>query len=278
NIGSVATPVGNPQNAYIATVSGISFVEFSMALMPTAMLSLVVAMVIIWLIFRKDLCDENGHCLRIDAEGVRTIVNFEGMDRSVWIVLVIMFSVFLGFIASDFLRIPLAVVAFIGGSVALFILPLFNRKTNARSILAGVDWTLLLFFVGLFIVLEGVSVSGLLEEMMTVFQSAVDGGLTQVPGLTLFTALLSNLISNVPAVILLSPFVSTLGDNSLWIALAASSTLAGNATILGAAANVIVAESGERLGADLPFWKFVKAGLPITIATLFISVLILEIM
>ncbi|MDD1747026.1 MAG: arsenic ABC transporter, partial [Methanomassiliicoccales archaeon] len=68
----------------------------------------------------------------------------------------------------------------------------------------------------------------------------------------------------------------SVGVMSLWLALAASSTLAGNATILGAAANVIVAENGEKLGVNMPFWKFLKAGLPITIVTLVISIVILE--
>jgi Na+/H+ antiporter NhaD/arsenite permease-like protein len=91
-----------------------------------------------------------------------------------------------------------------------------------------------------------------------------------------FTAILSNLISNVPAVMLLAPFVAAAGSTSLWLALAASSTLAGNATILGAAANVIVAETGEKMGVELSFWKFVKAGLPIAIITLFISIVMLQ--
>jgi Na+/H+ antiporter NhaD/arsenite permease-like protein len=112
--------------------------------------------------------------------------------------------------------------------------------------------------------------------MEDAFQSASNGGLSTVPGLSLFTALLSNLISNVPAVILLAPFVASIGETVLWLALASSSTLAGNATILGAAANVIVAENGEKLGVQMPFWRFLKAGLPITIVTLFISIIFLQ--
>lgn len=278
NIGSVATPVGNPQNAYIATVSGISFVDFTVALAPVAAVSLLVGIALIWVVFRKDFCDGDGNRRLIDIEQARSMVRYDGMDRGVWVVLTLMAAVFVGFVASDHLGVPLAVVAFVGGSLALFLLPLFNRRTNARAILQGVDWTLLLFFVGLFIVLEGVAESGLLQEMMDGFQSISDGGLATIPGLSLFTALLSNLISNVPAVILLAPFVESLGMTSLWLALAASSTLAGNATILGAAANIIVAEGGERHGVDLPFWKFLKAGLPITIATLLVSMVMLELM
>jgi Na+/H+ antiporter NhaD/arsenite permease-like protein len=277
NVGSVATAVGNPQNAYIATQSGISFIDFSAAMLPIAVLSMLVAIPMVWLAFRKDLKDGgswNGRT--IDAQAVSKEIKFQGMDRSVWLVGGIIFLVFIGFIVTPFLGVPLAVVAFVGGALALFLLPLANKKADAKAVLKGVDWTLLLFFIGLFIVLKGLATSGLLQEMEDAFQSVSGGGLSTIPGLSLFTALLSNLISNVPAVMLLAPFVESIGATSLWLALAASSTLAGNATILGAAANVIVAENGEKLGVNMPFWKFLKAGLPITIVTLFISIVILE--
>lgn len=279
NIGSVATAVGNPQNAYIATQSGISFVDFSAAMLPIAVVSMAVAIPMVWLAFRKDLKDGGSWNARtIDPESMTKQVSFRGMDRSVWFVVGILFAVFIGFVVTPYLGVPLAVVAFVGGALALFILPLVNRKTNTKAILQGVDWTLLLFFIGLFIVLKGVETSGLLQEMEDAFQSVSDGGLSTIPGLSFFTAILSNLISNVPAVMLLAPYVESVGVTSLWLALAASSTLAGNATILGAAANVIVAENGEKLGVNMPFWRFLKAGLPITIVTLILSVLILELL
>lgn len=278
NIGSVATAVGNPQNAYIATQSGISFIEFSAAMLPIAIVSMIVAVPMVWLVFRKDLKDGTKNGPTIDAESVSEQVNFKGMDRSVWLVGGLIFFVFIGFIIAPLFGVPLAAVAFTGGALALFMLPLANKKTNSKAILKGVDWTLLLFFIGLFIVLKGVAVSGLLQGMEDAFQSASNGGLSTVPGLSLFTALLSNLISNVPAVILLAPFVASIGETVLWLALASSSTLAGNATILGAAANVIVAENGEKLGVQMPFWRFLKAGLPITIVTLVISIIFLQVL
>ena len=293
NIGSVATPVGNPQNAFIATSSGIDFLTFSAALVPVAVLSMLVAIALIWLVFRKDLVDELptarkkeldsrwsflGHEISkpIDRDSARNGISLDRFDRSVWLVLGILFLVFVGFLIGPTVGLSLAIVAFIGGSVAMFLVPLVNRKINARRILKRVDWTLLLFFIGLFIVLKGVAVSGLMADMVDAFQTASGGALNTIPGLSVFTAILSNLISNVPAVMLLAPFVAAAGSTSLWLALAASSTLAGNATILGAAANVIVAETGEKMGVELSFWKFVKAGLPIAIITLFISIVMLQ--
>ncbi|MDD1770545.1 MAG: hypothetical protein LUO79_05620 [Methanomassiliicoccales archaeon] len=287
NIGSVATEVGNPQNVFIAAQSGIPFVDFSARLLPVAAISLFVAIVLIWFVFRRDLKLGQAETKPrrffpkevsrpIDCEAARCKINFEGMHKSVYIVLGVLVVVFLGFVFSSVIGMPLSIVAIVGGTVVLFALPLFNRQASAKSILGGVDWTLLLFFVGLFIVLKGVEVSGLMNEMVSIFESTGEG-LTSVPGLTAFSGILSNLISNVPAVMLLSPFLVTLGSTTLWLTLAASSTLAGNATILGAAANVIVAESGERMGVEISFWKFVKAGLPITVITLLVSIILLTI-
>jgi Na+/H+ antiporter NhaD/arsenite permease-like protein len=284
NIGSVATPVGNPQNAFIATQSHITFAEFTTKLLPVTVLCLAVAMVLVWLVFRNDLrdgCEKKDRywlCERskpIDAEMAVRGIALEPVHRSVFLVLGALVLVFVGFVLSPYINLPLAMVAFIGGAFVLMLLPFFNRSVQPVEVLRKVDWTLLLFFVGLFIVLKGVETSGLLAEMMNTFQASSGSGLTSIPGLTGFCAILSNLISNVPAVMLLSPLVASVGSNNLWLTLVTSSTLAGNATILGAAANVIVIETGNKMGVEVSLWQFMKAGLPITIITLLLSVIML---
>ncbi len=285
NIGSVATPVGNPQNAFIATQSHITFAEFTTKLLPVTLICLVIAMVLVWLVFRKELRDgseRNGRylfCERskpIDAERAVMDIAPQPVHRSVYLVLGALVLVFIGFVLSPYINLPLAMVAFIGGAFVLMFLPFFNRSVHSIEVLRRVDWTLILFFVGLFVVLKGVETSGLLAEMMGLFQASSGSGLTSIPGLTGFSAILSNLISNVPAVMLLSPFVASVGSNNLWLALVTSSTLAGNATILGAAANVIVVETGNKMGVEVSLWQFMKAGLPITIITLLVSIIMLE--
>jgi Na+/H+ antiporter NhaD/arsenite permease-like protein len=284
NIGSVATPVGNPQNAYIAVQSGISFNTFFTGLAPIALISLVIAIAIIYLVFGKDFTDggsdrrfglKNGKAIDCE-EALKKLCN-KKVDRAVYLVLAVLALVFIGFVLSDDLGLPLALIAFIGGASVLFLLPLMKKDATAGTMVRKVDWTLLLFFIGLFVVLKGVSVSGLLDDMMNAFQNATGDGMDDIAGLSLFAALLSNLISNVPAVMLLAPFVSNISSTNLWLALASSSTLAGNATILGAAANVIVVEKASAEGVEISLKDFVKAGLPITFITLFISILILSI-
>jgi len=125
--------------------------------------------------------------------------------------------------------------------------------------------------VGLFILLRGVETSGLMSLLL----QSLEGLGAGVAGLSVISALLSNLISNVPAVMLLSPTIPA-GSDTLWLALASSSTLAGNATILGAAANIIVVEKGLGMGVEVRLWDFVKAGLPVTLITLLMSILFLS--
>ena len=274
NIGSVATGVGNPQNAYIVIQSGISFPDFALVLAPLAVISLVAAVAIVALVFKKDLFDGGlGKPKSIDRELIMSGMHRTKMEAPFFLVLAVLCTVFIGFIASPWLNAPISLIAFMGGCFLLLALPMIKRDTGTQPILRGVDWTLLLFFVGLFIVLKGVETSGLMSLMLDSFAD-LGAGVAGVAGLSTISAVLSNLISNVPAVMLLSPMIPA-GDNTLWLALASSSTLAGNATILGAAANIIVVEKGLGMGVEVRLRDFVKAGLPVTLVTLLMSILYL---
>lgn len=291
NIGSVATAVGNPQNAFIATKADISFVDFSLRLLPVAAVCMVVAIVMLyafhrkeiekgsaheyrrrilkegWLAFQEELVDSDPTALaglnklRENRAGLYTLLGITGMT-------------FGAFVVSHVIDTSIAIIAFLGGVAALFFVPLVS-KVKTRDLLAGVDWSIILFFVGLFVVLEGMKEpnSGLLTEIQDFFPGFGDGSSPTVGWLTALSALLSNLVSNVPAVMLLSELIPN--DPDLWLALASSSTLAGNATLIGAAANVIVAEKAEGMGVEIDFWKFTLVGFPIAMATLFVSTLML---
>src|SRR3989441_890922 len=163
----------------------------------------------------------------------------------------------------------LPLIALAGGSFVLFFLPFVSRVTP-RNLIAKVDWSIILFFVGLFVLLGGVEASGLSTAIQSGFTSAFGGRSGGLPWLVGLSALLSNLISNVPAVLLL-PQVVPQGSTPPWLGLATSSTLAGNATILGAARHVVVVQVASRDAGDVSMRDFVKAGLPVTAATLVLS-------
>src|SRR5467141_3805542 len=263
NVGSVATEVGNPQNAFIAIQSGIPFLTFTAYLLPVTVACLAVAIGLVWLVFRKDLALPLAHAGSVEPVHLQR--------TGLGVTLGVTVGVAAAFFASP-TPVWLPLVALAGGSFVLFFLPFFS-KTTARTLIAKVDWSIILFFVGL----EGVRVSGLSAAIQGGFTSTVggqSGGLVWLVGLS---ALLSNLISNVPAVLLLATVVPR-GSTQLWLGLAASSTLAGNATILGAACNVIVGQVASRDGVTVSMKDFVKAGLPVTAATLVLSTILIALL
>jgi len=290
NIGSVATAVGNPQNAFIATKAGISFTEFSIKLVPVSIVCMAVAILVLYLFYRKDIEKGTAHEFRkrILDEGWKAfeeeLVKGDSTTTSgirklkerrigLYALIVITAATFVAFVASHLIEAPIALIAFLAGIVALFVLPLLT-DVKSKDMLTGVDWSIILFFIGLFVVLEGVKDSGLLADIGNFFPGFHQGETPTIGWLTALSAFLSNLVSNVPSVLLLGELIPT-SDPNLWIALASSSTLAGNATILGAAANVIVAEKAEGMGVEVNFWKFTLVGFPIAMLTLFISTLML---
>src|SRR5438309_1934012 len=266
NVGSVATEVGTPQTASIAIRPGIPFLTFTAYLLPVTIACLVVAIGLVWLAFRRDLA--------APLTPLSSVEPVRLQRTGLAVTLGVTVGVAVAFFASP-TPVWLPLVALAGGSFVLFFLPFF-AKTTARTLIAKVDWSIILFFVGLFIVLEGVRVSGLSAAIQGGFTASVggqSGGLAWLVGLS---ALLSNLISNVPAVLLLAELPR--GSTQLWLGLAASSTLAGNATILGAACNVIVVQVASRDGVTVSMKDFVKAGLPVTAATLVLSTILIALL
>src|SRR2546428_141563 len=260
NVGSVATEVGNPQNAFIGIRSGIPFLTFTAYLLPVTVACLAVAIGLVWFAFRKDLAAPLTPAVSMPAAPLQR--------RGMVFTLAVTLAVAVAFFASSTPEwLPL--IALAGGSFVLFFLP-FVSKVTPRNLIAKVDWSIILFFVGLFILLGGVEASGLSTAIQSGFTSAFGGRSGGLPWLVGLSALLSNLISNVPAVLLLAQVVPQ-GSTQLWLGLATSSTLAGNATILGAACNVIVVQVASRDGVSVSMRDFVKAGLPVTAATLGLS-------
>ena len=260
NVGSVATEVGNPQNAFIGIRSGIPFLTFTAYLLPVTVACLAVAIGLVWLAFRKDLAAPLTPAVSMPAAPLQR--------RGMVFTLAVTLAVAVAFFASSTPEwLPL--IALAGGSFVLFFLP-FVSKVTPRNLIAKVDWSIILFFVGLFVLLGGVEASGLSTAIQSGFTSAFGGRSGGLPWLVGLSALLSNLISNVPAVLLLAQVVPQ-GSTQLWLGLATSSTLAGNATILGAACNVIVVQVASRDGVSVSMRDFVKAGLPVTAATLVLS-------
>ncbi|MFP3255754.1 MAG: SLC13 family permease [Thermoplasmata archaeon] len=256
NIGSVATEIGNPQNAYIAIKSSIPFFYYFIVMLPVAIISLIISILIIY-IFYKDTMNKKLKSYSLE-KGIKNKKLF--YSATITLVLILFSFIF---------ERNIAIVPFIGASILLFVSP-FISDADPRKIIKEIDWGIILFFVGLFIVLEGVLVSGILSEMINVFNS-YGLNLNHPLWYVTFVAVVSNLVSNVPAVMLISPITT----GKFWLLLAMSSTLAGNATIIGAAANIIVLEISSVWGIEISWGRFSKVGIPVTIITILLGTLIL---
>jgi Na+/H+ antiporter NhaD/arsenite permease-like protein len=252
NVGSVATLTGNPQNMLVGSFSGISYRAFLLREAPVAVIGLVLVFAVIWLAYRRRLPP----ALPAEALDERGAVHHALMIKTVAAVSVMLVA-FLG-------GVPIALVA-IGGAAYC----LLTRRVNPDKVYREIDWGLLVLFTGLFVVIGGVEASGLAGEILG-GASAV--GLYRPAVLTMVTAVLSNLVSNVPAVLLFKTVIPTFGEPArAWLLLAMASTLAGNLTILGSVANLIVVEQARGAGIQIGFLEYSRVGVPVTLLTLLVG-------
>jgi Na+/H+ antiporter NhaD/arsenite permease-like protein len=172
-------------------------------------------------------------------------------------------------IAACFMGQSPAKAALIAGALLLL-----TRRVKSEKIYARIDWTLLLMFAGLFIVVAGFEKAVLTPE---VIEGVGRLHLDQLAVLSVATAALSNVVSNVPAVLVLKPFVSNLPDSSrAWLVIAMSSTLAGNLTLVGSVANLIVIQIARSHGVAIRFWQYARVGIPLTVLTIVTGLLWLQ--
>ncbi len=262
NIGSVMTITGNPQNMLIGMTSGISYIDFFLYLSPIAFLSTIVLIFIVYFIYRKDFNQE----LKIDDSIKNNNFDFKLMRFSLPILIFIMLLFFL----SSFIKLEIPMIALIGAALMLLFAGIKPSK-----IISKVNWVLLLFFAGLFIVIGGASKAGVLDLLLKAinFSPNVEG----IISLNFFSTVISQIVSNVPLTMLIIPLIKYAQSNLLWISLAAGSTLGGNATLIGAVANLIVAEEADKKGVKISFKEFTKTGIIVTILTILIAILILTV-
>jgi len=251
NVGSTATITGNPQNLMVGHTSGISYLTFLAYLAPVALVGLAICWLVIVLVFRREF---QGTLDPVELEPPHIYMPL------LWRTLGIVAGLMLAFVAGA----PIVSAAGVAAGLLLF-----SRVRPAK--LLDIDWELLAFFGGLFVVTEALDASGISKDLFAAISPLIAGG---VVSLTAITALLSNLISNVPTVLLLRSQIPGLADpTQSWLVLAMASTLAGNLTLLGSAANLIVAEIAAQHGVKLSFGAYLKAGVPITLLTMGIGMI-----
>jgi len=259
NVGSAATITGNPQNIMIGSLSHIPYRDFALTLGPVALAGLVVTAILIGIAYRSEFAGSTS----LQAELPAAPTNHARINRALVIrSLIATAAVIILFFAGV---VPAKAAIIIGG------LLLLTRRLKSRRIYQEIDWTLLLMFAGLFVIVAGAERT-LLTPQTIASVNRLD--LDRIPVLCAFTAILSNLVSNVPAVLMIKPFMAALANpDRAWLAVAMASTFAGNFTLLGSIANLIVAQQAAKGGVEIGFREYFRVGAPLTLATLAIGML-----
>jgi Na+/H+ antiporter NhaD/arsenite permease-like protein len=272
NIGGAATLIGDPPNIIIASRADLSFNDFLVNLAPIVVLLMGVFLVLARWLFRASYTydpERAAAVMELDERGA--IRNRSLLVRS----LVVLLGVLVGFSLHTLLHVDPSVVALLGAGVLVLV-----SGTTSEEFLEDVEWETLVFFAGLFIMVGALVNIGVIEYLGEQAVEAVDGRyLVAATGLLFGSAVISGIVDNIPYVATMSPLVSDLVDaggnttqaNALWWALALGADLGGNATAVGASANVVVTGIAARSGHPISFWHFTKYGLVVTAVTITLS-------
>jgi Na+/H+ antiporter NhaD/arsenite permease-like protein len=249
NVGSTATITGNPQNILIGSYSGLSYGRFAAALSPVAALGLLLTFALIWLMHRREFRGSGDFAATAPRPHVHRPLAAKALVVTV------------AMVAAFFAGMPPALAALVAGGAMLL-----TRIVRSERIYREIDWPLLLMFAGLFVVVAGVEAALLTPAAIArVARLHLDAA----PVLSAITAVLSNIVSNVPAVLALRPFIAASAEpDHAWLVVAMASTLAGNLTILGSVANLIVVQGARRRGVEIGFWAYFRVGAPLTLLTI----------
>lgn len=253
NIGSVATITGNPQNMLVGSYSHIPYRTFLWHLGPVAIVGLFIDWAVLhWMHFRK-----TATVIPATQEIPLPALDLSRLTKPAIVVTAVMIGFFIG--------VPPAMMAALGAAALLI-----TRTLEPKNLYREVDWGLLVFFVGLFIIVGGAENAGIVNKLLDL---ARHWNLQHMGVFAVVVSVVGNIVSNVPAVMLLKSLVPGFADpHTAWLMLAMASTLSGNLTITGSVANIIVVESAKP-AASISFADYLKVGVPITLATLLVGVL-----
>jgi Na+/H+ antiporter NhaD/arsenite permease-like protein len=264
NIGGTATLIGDPPNIIIAGATGLSFNEFLVNLAPIAVLTFVVVTTLLYLFYRSRLqIDPKNQRYVMELDAARSIEDSAELRRTGPILV----GTILLFFAHQPLHIEPATVALTGAALALLV-----TKVKLEEALSKIEWPTLFFFVGLFVMVGALEVTGAIDQVATAVEDLTGGDRSaELLGITWISALGAAVVDNIPFATAMIPVVeqlNTTDDDAYWWALALGTCFGGNATIIAAAANVAAAGLTERAGRPIGFVEFMKIGVPVTILSI----------
>jgi Na+/H+ antiporter NhaD/arsenite permease-like protein len=269
NIGGTATLIGDPPNILIGSAAGLTFVDFLLNLTPVIVLVFIVSAAALAVVFRGQMTvapEVREAVLAIDDS------EFITDRRLLRLSLVVLALTIVGFLVAAVIHQQPATIALLGAAVLLLV-----ARLEPAELIREVDWSTLLFFVGLFVVIEGLVATGVIAAVGTGLAEMTGGDQAVTTlGLLWVSGFASALVDNIPYTATMIPVVHQLGTSGLateplWWALSLGACLGGNATIVGASANVVAANALVRAGHPISFWRFLRIGGMVALISLLIS-------
>lgn len=281
NIGGTATLIGDPPNILIGSALKLSFIDFACNLTPAVIIVLLVLIGTFVLIWHKSLITtERNRVAVLNINEKDSITNPRLLVKS----LIVLLMVIIGFIAAEHIGIANGVIALFGAALLLGLYTAGNnnheRDENTENMLSLVDWTTIFFFCGLFVIVHGLEITGVLQILGQWFIELTEGSIKKSVFLILgSSAVLSSAIDNIPFVATMIPMLKTMEPTMggreammpVWWALSLGACFGGNGTLIGASANVIVAGLAQREGHPLSFLRFLIWSIPVMLFSVFIA-------
>ena len=272
NIGGAATLIGDPPNILIGSAADLSFFDFVLNLTPVVLLTLPFVLGFFYVAFRRELVAGEGAEETIGKLNARGTIRDEVLLRKSLIVLGV---VILGFFLHGALHLEAATIALFGAAVLML-----YARSDVEEILREVEWPTLLFFVGLFVLVGGLEVTGFVGRIAEVLTGASNSLAITAMLVMWGSAIASGIVDNIPFTATMIPVIQELAQaeglseaevRPLWWALAIGADFGGNFTLIGASANVVVAGMSERAGRKISFLTFMAYGIPVTLISLVLA-------
>jgi len=270
NIGGTATLIGDPPNIMIGSATGLGFNDFLINLAPVATLVAIVTIAILYFIYRKDMV--------VAPENQQKIMN---MDEKAFLTdpvllrksIFVLVATIAGFVLHQIFHYESATVALAGGAVLLLI-----SGAEPEEVFHEVEWNTIFFFIGLFVLVGGLEVTGVITLVAKWALEITQGNLMMMNFLILWlSAFASAFIDNIPFVATMIPLIKSMAElggvdvTSLWWTLALGACLGGNGTLIGASANLVVMSIAEAHGTPIRFKDYMKIGLPMMVVSIVIA-------
>lgn len=270
NLGGAATLIGDPPNILIGSAANLSFMDFVIHMGPIMVIIFAVSAFWLYFVFKRSLVSDEAYQQKIMAFNPKdAITDYPLLWRSLAIILLVT----VGFFTHGITHLEGATIA-LAGAAFLLLLTMNDPEAHLRD----VEWTTIFFFVGLFILVAGLEHTGIIDMLATLLLDATGGNMLSTAMAILWgSAVFSAIIDNIPFVATMIPLVHSIGALSttsiqpLWWALALGADIGGNATIVGASANVVVKGMSDQAGHSFSFWDYAKVAIPVTVVGLLLG-------